>query len=64
MKNFITILNHRVHKGSIKRYAPREDIYLIIYFKASRSATVDSEAFKFDTKEERDEILMLLDSSL
>lgn len=64
MTNFIRILNHRVHKSSIKRYAPRDDVYLIVYFKASRSTKVDSEAFKFETKEQRDEMLIQLDTEL
>ena len=64
MTNFIKILNHRVHKSTIKRYAPRDDIYLIVYFKASRSINVDSEAFIFETKKERDEMLIKLDTEL
>ena len=64
MANFITILEDRILKSTIKRYKPREDVLLIIYFSASKTTRVDCEIFKFPTKKERDEVLIKLDSLL
>lgn len=64
MTNFIQIKNIRLLKSTIKRYQPQDDLTLFIYFNASKSVRVDCEVFKFHTKEERDDVLTMLDAKL
>lgn len=63
MKNFVSINNVRILKSAIKKYTPQGDTKLLIHYSPSRNRT-DYESFTFDSKEERDEILELLDNIL
>lgn len=63
MKNFITIQTTRIAKSTIKKYVPQGDRKLLIHYSPSRNRT-DYEAFDFQSQQERDEVLKLLDEVL
>ena len=63
MTNFILIKDARILRSTIKRYQPLNECDLTIYFSASRNK-LDREVFKFDTKQERNDVIKLLDSIL
>lgn len=61
MTNFISINEVRIHKNTIKKYCPNGDTKLNIYYNTSRTK-IEVEIFSFDTKEERNNMLFLLDT--
>lgn len=63
MQNFVIIQNVRIHANTIKKYRPQSTNQLYIYYSASRNR-IDFEDFKFETEEERDEVLTMLDAKL
>ena len=63
MVNFIMIKDTRLSRSTIKRYQPIGECDLAIYFSASRNK-LDKEIFKFSTKQQRNEVLQLLDTLL
>lgn len=63
MTNFVCINGIRIHKNTIKKYSPNGETKLNIYYAPSRNK-VDVETFSFDSTEERDEILEMLDLKL
>lgn len=63
MLNFICLNGIRIHKNTIKKYRPEAANGIYIYYSPSRNK-IDSELFKFDSEEERDEALNLLDNKL
>jgi len=64
MTNFILIQNVRLHKNTIKRYQPKGEKQLSVYFTASRSVRVDCEVFEFLSTKQRDEMIETLDVKL
>jgi len=63
MSNFIKILEVRIHKSTIKKFAPNGEKNINIYYAPSRNK-IDVETFVFEDKWERDEMLNILDTIL
>lgn len=63
MKNFIEINEHRIRKNVVKEYKPSGETKLILYFSTSRYK-VENITFEFKSRDERDEVLEMLDDSL
>ena len=63
MSKFINIQDSRIVLTSIKRYKPLNEVTLVIYYTSSRQK-IDNEMFTFQTEEERNEMLSILDTAL
>jgi hypothetical protein len=63
MKNFISILEKRIRITGIKIYEPVGEKVLKITYNFSRNRP-ESQIFTFETREERDQYLAILDSIL
>jgi hypothetical protein len=63
MKNFVSIQGTRILKSAIKKYVPQGETKLVIHYSPSRNRT-DYESFTFDSEDERDEVIHLLDEVL
>lgn len=63
MQNFISINDVRIHKSTIKKYAPNGESKLNLYYSPSRNR-MDVETFTFDSEKERDKMLETLDTIL
>ena len=61
-KDFIKIKDKRIRKNTIKKYEPRQENKLQIFYNTSRYK-VESEIFEFPNKKDRDNILDNLDSN-
>lgn len=59
-KEFLKIGQQRIRKNTIKKYQPYGQKGINIYYNTSRYK-IEVEVFNFDTKEERDEMLLTLD---
>lgn len=59
-KQFVKLNESRLRISVIKKYLPYQEKQLNIYFNTSRYK-IEVETFKFETKEERDNIVKQLD---
>ena len=60
-KDFILIKEQRVRKTMIKKYSPLGEKKLNVYFNVSRYK-VELETYSFESKEEREDMIELLDN--
>lgn len=60
MADFVLIKDCRIRKSCIKEYAPVNYKVLVVYFNTSRYK-LDIESYSFESKEERDDTLAMLD---